>query len=493
MGLHAQSAAKLEMAQTISAPDGSQTRLEQKLSDISSALAETEKQLEDSQQQVHRLQSELLEIQRQLAANKLASGASSSSDAVVAAPPEVADLAERQEVLEAQVKLHDQVKVESVSKYPVRLKGLILFNAFLNAGVVDNVDLPEIALPVVYGITNRSAGAGLRQTILGIEGSGPKIWGAQTSAEVSLDFFAGLAYSNYGTSAGVVRMRTASINFDWPASKVKAGLVTPLISPLSPTSYATVAAPGMAGAGNLWTWAPQLSVEHKTSVAGGGNVRFQLGLWDPPAAGYSTNGIYRAPSPGEHSFEPAYEGRVSYGSGKEGGGLQVGVGGYYGRQSYPGEKTVDSWAATADWRLPIHSWFELSGEAYRGKSLGGLGGGVYKDVLTGTDPITGASVLRGLNTAGGWTQLKTRFKQTFEMNAAIGQDSGFASDFHTLILDPANVTLLRARNRMVVGNLIYSPKTYLILSPEFRRIWSWPITGPGTSANVFTFTFGYQF
>jgi hypothetical protein len=52
---------------------------------------------------------------------------------------------------------------------------------------------------------------------------------------------------------------------------------------------------------------------------------------------------------------------------------------------------------------------------------------------------------------------------------------------------------LRARNKMVVANLIFKPKTYIIFSPEYRRIWTWPIYGAGTSADIFSLSVGYQF
>jgi hypothetical protein len=100
----------------------------------------------------------------------------------------------------------------------------------------------------------------------------------------------------------------------------------------------------------------------------------------------------------------------------------------------------------------------------------------------------------GLNDIGGWTQFKSRFGRTLEANASIGLDDGFAGDFRAIVLpSTANATLLRARNRMAVGNLIFKPKTYLILSPEYRRIWTWPITGTPATANVFTLSVGYQF
>ena len=114
-------------------------------------------------------------------------------------------------------------------------------------------------------------------------------------------------------------------------------------------------------------------------------------------------------------------------------------------------------------------------------------GGVYKDVVVGTDPVSGLSAMHGLNAIGGWTQLKTRFGQTTEVNAVIGQDTGFARDFHSLVLSPtASASQLRARNRMVVANVIFRPKSYLIVSPEYRRIWTWPINSAVNTANIYT-------
>ncbi len=370
---------------------------------------------------------------------------------------------------------------------------MILFNAFANRGTVDSIDLPAIATRQTSD-TNGSVGATFRQTILGIEGNGPRIAGARTSADVSMDFFGGLAYSNYGTASGIVRMRTASINLDWDHDSVQAGMVNPLISPLSPTSYATVAEPGMAWAGNLWTWAPQLKVSHRFLLRDERQVQLEFGLWDPPEAGYNTSNVFRSPSAGEQSKQPGYESRISFGTATGEHSFQVGIGGYYSRQRYSASYRNDSWAVTGDWRVPLSHRFEASGEAYRGRSLGGLGGGAYKDVVSGTNPVSGLATLRGLNAIGGWTQLKSRFGQTLEVNATVGQDTGFAGDFHALILPAtASATQLRARNRMVVGNLIFKPKTYLIFSPEYRRIWTWPIYGVRSTADIFTLSMGYQF
>jgi hypothetical protein len=461
-------------------------QMQEKLQRLSTELTAAQQRLQDSQREIQRLQDELSALQTQFPAT-------SPAVAVTPPPPTPRDTAEKVEILEAEVKQHDQSKVESVSKYPVRFTGLILFNSFINSGNVDNIDLPSIASPPIPGVSTLTTGASVRQTILGVQVTGPHIFGARSSGEVNMDFYGGIPYSNYGTVAGIIRLRTAAMRLNWDQDTVELGFTDPLISPLTPASYATVAEPSLAWAGNLWTWAPQASYEHRFGKAASPHFAWQAGLWDPPAPGYNADELFRSSSAGERSGQPAYESRISFARDARNDGLQVGLGGYYSRQSYTG-RSGDSWAATADWRVPMGKVFELVGEAYRGRSIGGLGGGVYKDVVTGNDPVTGLATFRLLNAAGGWTQAKLRFAPTIEANAAIGLDDGFARDFHSLVLAPgAGNTLLRARNRMTTVNLIFSPKTYLILSPEYRRIWTWPINSARSTANIYTLTLGLRF
>ena len=491
--------ARAQQAATPSAVD-----IEKKMDAISAALTATQRQIEQSQQQMHELQQQLDELKQQMAAAGAAGNGTAVASAPAAAPAEAqpsttGTAEERQQTTEAAVKVLDQVKVESASKYPVRVTGLILFNSFLNRGVPDNADLPSVAQRASATSGNGSMGASFRQTILGLEGDGPRILGARTSANVNLDFFDGLAYTSYGTSAGVLRMRTAQVAMDWQRDSVDVGLEAPLISPRSPTSFATVAEPSLGGAGNLWTWAPQLRYAHRFSVRDDDRVQLEFGLWDPSSAGYSPNQLFRAASPGELSQQPAYESRISYAA-HDGKGAEFGAGGYYSRQTYPGyagttyTEHLDSWASTLDWKVPFARYFEVSGEGYRGRSIAGLGGGVYKDVVQGTSPVTGLSVLHGLNAIGGWAQWKTRFSEELETDLAMGLDNGFARDFHAVVLPPgASNTQLRARNRMLVANMVYRPKTYIVFSPEYRRIWSWPINNSASVLDVYTLSVGFQF
>ena len=123
--------------------------IEAKLDELNEALSQTEKMLEKSRAEIQSLHSQLDALRAQTAATSLSTAASDLQDAN-AGPPRSQDLEamrEQQDAMQAEIKQHDQTKVETFSKYPLRLSGLILFNAFSNAGVVDNAELPTIAIP----------------------------------------------------------------------------------------------------------------------------------------------------------------------------------------------------------------------------------------------------------------------------------------------------------------------------------------------------------
>jgi hypothetical protein len=89
--------------------------------------------------------------------------------------------------------------------------------------------------------------------------------------------------------------------------------------------------------------------------------------------------------------------------------------------------------------------------------------------------------------------LKLISSSTLQANAAFGLDDAFSSNFDGLTFAPTDTQLLHTRNSSVVGNVIYRPKSYLVLSPEYRRIQTWPYTGSASIANVFTLSAGYEF
>jgi hypothetical protein len=484
--------------------------IEKRLNEVTDALTQTQQTLQQSLLEIQRLRTQLDALRAEQAKLKgdAQEGIEKTPEDVVAggktplatssgglAHSDLDILREQQEILQAEVKQLDQTKVETASKYRLRVTGLALFNAFSNDGAVDNVEMPTLAMPRFPGASHGSAGASLHQTILGIEATGPEIYGARSSAAVSIDFAGGSSSNSYGYNAtgGTVRLRYAQLGLDWNKTTLQLGYTEPFISPLSPTSYATVAMPALSGSGNLWSWSPQVRVAQQVPLSGHRGLVLETGLISPQSPNYTATQL---DSPVEASRRPGVEARVSYRSnlGASDRPFVIGVGTYTASQVYNSATHIHSWAVTGDWQIPIYRWFDLSGEVYRGQALGGLGGGGYKDVLSGTDAISGLPRSEGVDTAGGWSQLKVHLRPTLEVNAAFGLDDTFSSNFDNLILpSTATSVSMGARNSSVIGNIVFRPLNSLIFSPEYRRIQSWRYTGPASVANIFTLSAGYQF
>src|SRR5262249_32156509 len=165
-------------------------------------------------------------------------------------------------------------------------------------------------------------------------------------------------------------------------------------SPNSPTSFASLATPLFSYAGNLWNWTPQVRVEHKFTLGEESSLMLQGGILDPESGEPPVFNYYRQPQAGERSRQPALATRVAWTRTIFGQPLRVGVGGYYSRQDYGFSRNVDGWSGMTDWDLPLGKWFSLSGKFYRGRALGGLGGGIGRSVLFSGDPSAPDTLVR---------------------------------------------------------------------------------------------------
>ena len=381
-------------------------------------------------------------------------------------------LEEDQKLLEGKVNDQDQTKVESGSKNRVRLSGIALLNVFGTRGSVDNLDLPDFARPRGGIDTGRSFGATLRQSQLGLEVFGPTVKGAKTSADIQFDFFGGFPDTWDGVTEGLVRIRTARIKFDWGNTSVMAGQDAPFFSPRSPTSLASLGTPPLAYAGNLWTWTPQIRVEHRLNLSETSSIILQGGILDPLTGQVPTDQFYRTPEAGESSGQPAYATRIAWSRKFLGQPLMVAAGGYYARQDWGFGRTVDAWAGTTDWEVPLTHWFSLEGELYRGRAIGGLGASLGRSVLFSGSPTDPHSSVLGLNSAGGWSQLKFRPTERVEFNGAFGEDYPFASDLSRFPRSQTYMYPSIARNQSAFVNGIFHARSNLLFSVEYRRLWS---------------------
>ena len=197
----------------------------------------------------------------------------------------LAKLDEEYQLLRGKVEDQYQTKVESGSKYKVRLSGIVLLNLFGNSGTQDNLDIPAIAYPPFSPVSSNGAfGGTLRQSQIGLEVFGPQLFGANTSGNLQFDFAGGFPAGSNGASFGLARLRTGTFRLDWSHTSVVGGQDILFFSPESPTSIASLAEPAFAYSGNLWGWLPQLRVEHRIDLSGDSNFKVQAGILIPRLA-----------------------------------------------------------------------------------------------------------------------------------------------------------------------------------------------------------------
>ena len=460
---------------------------------LTDAMNRVQAQLEKSQRELDELRQQLAGLQASAGASESPAESSTSESAGGAADlaAAVSEIRETQALQATQIATLDQSKVESTSKYPVRLSGMALFNGFADTRRVDAAATPSVAL---FG--SGSTGLSARQTILGLDVEGPHILGARTHGDVHVDMSASASGYAGSNALGVVRLRTAHLDLNWNSTHAFFAMDRPLISPGTPSSLTAVAVPPLAWSGNLWAWNPQAGLSYDAFTSGRGSLRLQGALIDtgdpPPLFSEINNGSYTPPSAAELSRWPGIESRIAFEGPDEENGARFGVSGYFAPHHTSNSLfTFDSWAASADFRVPAFRFTQFSGSAYWGSALGGLGGGAFKDYVALN--INGELYYRALDDRGGWLQWKQKPGERLEFNEAFGIDNVPAGQLRPYaIAAPVSVYNL-ARNRTFTGNVIYSPSAYLLFSLEYRRIMSSYVTAPTTFSDVIGIAAGYKF
>jgi hypothetical protein len=400
------------------------------------------------------------------------------------------------DILNERVDEQRQVKVESMSRYRLKLSGLALFTTFANFGQVDNPRLPSIALGPLAGYSDGSVGASVRQSIIGLTGYGPTVFGAHTSADLQMDFFGGVPTTYGGSNSGLAELRLARLRMDWKHTSFIAGLDYPFFAPNQPTSYMSVVVPGFASAGKLWSWTPTIRVEHRFDSTFSA-FKVEAGFLDPSSYSFSApNTNVQIASPTENSRQPTYATRVSASKGSEDRPATIGFGAVYSPQRFVGGYSVSGWAGTMDWRIPLIRRAELSGEFFTGRGLDGFGG-LPLSPLRPTDAIYYASVvapqLANIGVIGGWTQFKYRFDSRNEVNVAAGTGGRNSANLRAAAATDSFLLSVPARNQMLFANYIFKPRSDLIFSVEYRRLRTYDVTGPADSAGQLGLAIGFLF
>jgi uncharacterized membrane-anchored protein YhcB (DUF1043 family) len=495
-----------------------QEKLSQQIQELTADMVRAQAQLEQTQHQLDEMRQQLSELQRQMAQNGAntatqsssgsvpISSSSSSQDEPGATTAAIQDIRERQAMQESEITTLEQSKVESGSKYQIKVTGLLLLNGFVNTGAVDMAATPTVALP-----ESGSTGATVRQTMLGVYARGPHLFGASSYADLWVDFDGSSASANttatysgyYNANATLLRLRTAHAGLQWDHTEAYFSLDRPIFSPDAPTSLTAVAVPALAWSGNLWTWNPQVGVNQDLGSSDARSIRLQAALVDvgdapltppPPTTNTSPANL---PSGAEESRWPGVEARIELRGpvvNSNGDRDHIGVGGYFA----PHFSTLlgygfDSWAGTLDAKLLLPAHLEFTGNFYRGLALGGLGGGAYKDFAYKPNSSGTGYYFRPLDDVGGWMQLKERISGRLEFNAAFGVDNAFAGELRPYTVAGDTMYQNLARSRTYTGNVIYSPSAYLKFSLEYRHLESSPVAGSPAGSNIIGLGAGYKF
>lgn len=291
---------------------------------------------------------------------------------------------ERLDVAEQRIKEQAQTKVESSQRFPIKLTGMLLFDAYRTTGAAGYESTG-------YTGDGGPGGATFSQSILGFEFHGPSLpEGGQVRGFLSMDFYDQLrGYS-------VLRFREGAISFDWKRRSIIFAQEKPLVSPLQPTSFARVGVPPLAGAGNLWLWRPQVRYEERLPLGRSTEMSFQV-------AALQTNETYSAPAlpayAGLEASRPAIEGRIGVGhSWQEQKRLSAGIG-FHASSTHILGTSVPSRLISADILFKPLSKLELTGTIFHGENFANLGGAPPGFTITSMGTVI------PVHGSGGWVQV----------------------------------------------------------------------------------------
>ncbi len=469
--------------------------LHAQVSELKTQQTSTRAESEELRKELDLAKAQLLALNNPARGDSPAPAISQASNTAPTTEERIGRLEENLQMTDSKIAEQSQTKVESASKYRLRFTGIVLLNLFENRGTVENSDFPLLAEnpQSQFLSSGGSFGGSLRQSQIGIEAFGPMIAGAQTSAHLQFDFAGGFAPVPNGSSFGIMRLRTGTVRLDWPKTSLVVGQDTLFFVPNNPTTLATLAVPGLAYSGTLGNWAPQARVEHKFTVSESGSFLIQGGILDSLSGDTPQSAYYRLPNRGESSGQPGYAARLSWTQDIHGQSLTIGGGGYYGRQAWGLGRNVDGWAGTVDAKLPLGRKLELTAAFFRGRAIGGLGGGLGQSVLWNTPLFDPATDVYGLNSLGGWSQLKFTATEKLQFNGAYGLDNPYA---HELRVHGGNTNyypVALSKNESGFVNFIYQPRSDIVFSMEYRRIKTFTLDQGANEANIANFSVGYLF
>ena len=403
--------------------------------------------------EIQRLRQELDEVKRKL-----------STRSEVAIADEVS-------LLQTQVQEQAQTKIESSSKFPMKVFGTVVSNTFLNTGEPNWLDIPNIAGLKQPGFKPGSFNSSLRQSRIGVLLEGPEVRGMKMNGTMVMDFFGGIPDFQTGQVIALPRLLYGYVRLDGEKSAIEIGQDHMILAPKNPTSLAGMAFPLLYRSGNLYLRAPQIRGERTFSSGSAGQIRIVGGILSPVAGDFG--GPYQFVPlnlAGERSRMPAVQSRISWRATPAGPYEQpqweFGVSGHYGRQRYI-TGVVPSWASSADFDFSAGR-FGMGGEVFVGRNLSAFGG----------------SLAQMAKSTGGFIETRIAATRRLSFNGGYGTDRLFDQ-----IKYPAPLS----RNANFFANTIYNFTPEFRGAFEYQRLQTKWIPEGLRKNNHFNLSFAYSF
>jgi hypothetical protein len=381
-------------------------------------------------------------------------------------PAVEADIGEQVAVNQQRISDLSEVKVEAGQKFPVRLTGMALFNAFTNSAPTGGTENPVVVPPLGGGVTD---GATMRQSIVGLEFSGPRtIAGGKLSGSLYMDFFGG----STGTLNHLVRLRTGSIQMDWRNTTVMFGQQKPIFSPRDPTSLAQVGVSPLTASGNPWLWLPQVRVEQRFSFGEQAGLRAQIGVIQTNEQSASLDPEY---APTLSSARPGLEGRFEFRLHR---GIEIAPG-FHVSTSHVLGMSVPSNVVSVDWLIVPWSKLQLTGLLYSGENTANLG-----TLRQGFKILYPSGTVEPVHSTGGWAQLAFLATNRLSFHLMCGQHDDRNSDLTTGGI---------SKNLAFAANVMYRISPNVVIAFESEQL-NTTYVGAGTRKNLHNdLAIAYQF
>jgi hypothetical protein len=390
--------------------------------------------LDRLEQENRALSREVQDLRGELAAVRGAPGA--------APPSAVADLKEKQDIQDTRIEEQAQTKVEASQKFPIQIAGMALFNTFLNSRQSGGVEYPTAA--TAPGPAHD--GAGLSQTVIGLEFHGPQTFlGGTVHGSVYMDFF---------NSPNWIRLRTGSIEIDWKTRSIMVGEEKPIFNPREPSSLAQVGFSPLTGTGNLWLWVPQVRLEQDLKFAANTGVRARMGVIQTREVGPYDSNTYTGPAPA--ASRPGLEGRFEFFHNLDDTRRLEIAPGFHTSTTHVGGFSVPSNLFSLDWFLNPFRPVEFTGAFFSGQNVSALGTGAINEGY-----VVYRRSAEAINSRGGWGQ--------FTIHAAKRLDAHLFSGLQTYqseYLGSGDAS----RNFIFGANLFFRLAPNVLLGPELSQL-----------------------